>query len=325
MPSAAFRRVFAPVALLAAVHGPVLTAALPALGQTSQTRQTSPTSQTSPANAPASAASAASAAAQDSLKLAHQQYEDLHYEDSIQTLTGALGGNNTKAQKIEIYQLLILDLVTLSRLPAADGWVRQLLVLEPTYEMPVTESPRFRDFFAAAKKKWETEGRPGLVKPSEAPLAPIALQHNSPSQVSPSTQVSLSVRVVDPQHRVTVVKLYFRSSGAESFEESAVPVDATGAARASIPPSFVKPPFVEYYFAAYDKAGTQIGSRGDEGEPVRVAVPEPSSGGWILPVAIGGGILGAAAIVVGSLALAGVFKSAAKPAPTSTVSISIGE
>jgi hypothetical protein len=61
---------------------------------------------------------------------------------------------------------------------------------------------------------------------------------------------------------------------------------------------------------------------------LRIVVPEPSKG-WVLPVAIGGGVLGAAAIV-GILALAGVFKSSSSTPPPpgggrSTVTIIVGE
>src|SRR5439155_23548413 len=76
--------------------------------------------------------------------------------------------------------------------------------------------------------------------------------------------------------------------------------------RTSIPGDAVKAPVLEYYIEGVDAQGTAIASRGDSQSPLRIAVTEPSRG-WVLPVAIGGGILGAAAIV-GGLALAGVFK-----------------
>ena len=99
--------------------------------------------------------------------------------------------------------------------------------------------------------------------------------------------------------------------------------------RVSIPGAAVKPPLVDYYFEVLDGGGAVIANRGDASSPLRIAVPEPSSKGWILPVAIGGGVLGAAAIV-GVLALSGVFTSspsgggATGPA-MSTVSVSVGE
>jgi hypothetical protein len=82
---------------------------------------------------------------------------------------------------------------------------------------------------------------------------------------------------------------------------------------------------MDYYFEVLDGGGNVIASRGDAQAPLRVAVPEKGNG-WVLPVAIGGSILGAAAIV-GALALAGVFKgsSSSPPRGMSTVSVTVGD
>ncbi len=73
-----------------------------------------------------------------------------------------------------------LNYITLGRKDEADNAVRGLLVVQPDYQLPANESPRFRDFFKEARAKWEAEGRPGLVKekPSEKP---VALRYGSPS------------------------------------------------------------------------------------------------------------------------------------------------
>ncbi|MGH7436245.1 MAG: hypothetical protein ACRENE_11275, partial [Polyangiaceae bacterium] len=56
----------------------------------------------------------------------------------------------------------------------------------------------------------------------------------------------------------------------------------------------------------------------------RIPVPDRASAGWVLPVAIGGGVVGAAGIVLGSLALAGVFKGGGGGAPKGQSTVSIG-
>ena len=64
-------------------------------------------------------------------------FDDQQYEESIQTLSGVLvRPNNTKAQKIEIYRLLALNYITLTHKEEAEGAVRGLLALEPTYALP---------------------------------------------------------------------------------------------------------------------------------------------------------------------------------------------
>ena len=125
--------------------------------------------------------------------------------------------------------------------------------------------------------------------------------------------------------------MYYRTGSKGKFVEGDANVDGSHV-RATIPSSAVSPPLVEYYLQGFDKGGLPIVSRGDAAAPLRVAVPEASKG-WVLPVAIGGGVLGAAAIV-GGLALAGVFKSATSKTPTgpgqqpngnSSVTVSVGE
>jgi hypothetical protein len=266
---------------------------------------------------------------QDLVAKGQAQFEDQQYEESIQTLSGALlRPNNTPAQKVEIYRLLALNYITLGRTQEADNAVRGLLVAQPDYQLPATESPRFREFFAKSREKWEAEGRPGLVK--ETPQEkPIALKHGAPSQAEEGKTIDLTAKLEDPDGRTGSVKLYFRAGSKGDFESANADVEGD-TVRVSIPGSAVKPPVMDYYFEILDGGGSVIASRGDAQSPLRIPVPDKSGGGggWVLPVVIGGSILGAAAIV-GVLALAGVFSS--DPAPsssgrgTSNVSISIGD
>jgi hypothetical protein len=328
---ARFHDTFAHFALIVAVHATALSTAFPALAQQNQ-----PTPQAGPPGGQARAP-------QDLVARGQQLFEDQQYEESIQTLSAALlRPSNTKAQKIEIYRLLALNYITLNRKDEAESAVRGLLAIEPGYELPPSESPRFRDFFAAVRGKWEAEGRPGLVKETEPPPPPVAMKHSSPSQVEPETAIELTASLDDPGKRVTSVKIFYRTGSRGKFEgiEAAILTPQAGTpgdgrtVRATIPSSAVSPPLVEYYLQGFDKGGLPIVSRGDAGAPLRVAVPEPSKG-WVLPVAIGGGVLGAAAIV-GGLALAGVFKSSSKSGPggttpppggggNGTVTVTIGE
>jgi hypothetical protein len=262
---------------------------------------------------------------QDLVTRGRALFDDQQYEESIQTLSAALlRPNNTKAQKVEIYRLLALNYITINRKDEAESAVRGLLALQPEYALPASESPRFRDFFSEVRKRWDAEGRPGLVKESEIAAAPVAMQHVSPAQVQPRTQIDLTAKLSDPQSRVTGVKLYYRTGSSGVF--NALDADVSGAdVKVSIPPSAVKPPIVEYYLLGVDKGGLPIVSRGDAGAPLRVAVPEPAKG-WILPVAIGGGVavLAALGVVVGVVA---THKSPTGPGamPTSTVTVNIGQ
>ena len=268
---------------------------------------------------------AASARAQsgqpDLIGRGRQLFDDQRYEESIQTLSAALlRPNNTADEKVEIYRLLALDFITLGKNEEAESAVRGLLALRPDYALPVSESPRFRDFFTAVRGRWVAEGRPGLAKPSEAAQGHVAMAHNSPSQSPPDQRVALVVRLGDPQHRVTGVHLLYRTGSKGKFTA----VDAgmiDDVARATIPATAVRPPLVEYYIEGVDWGGLPVVSRGDASAPLRIAVPEPKRATWVLPVAVGGALLGAA-IIIGGLALTGVFSSGSD-ARSSTVSVTV--
>ena len=266
---------------------------------------------------------------QDLIQKGQSQFDEQQYEESIQTLSAALlRPSNTQAQKVEIYRLLALNYITLGRKDEAENAVRGLLVQQPDYEIPAKESPRFRDFFAQARTKWEAEGRPGLAKDEPTQKA-VVLKHGSPSQVEAGQNIELRGRLDDADGRTGSVKLWYRTGSKGDFTESLAQVD-NGAVHAQIPGSAIKPPLVDYYFEVLDGSGNVIASRGDASSPLRIAVPEGGKG-WVLPLAIGGGVLGAAASV-GVRALAGVFKSSGGAGGGTTpgkgqgtVSVSIGE
>jgi len=157
--------------------------------------------------------------------------------------------------------------------------VRGLLVLDESYNLPPTESPRFRDFFTATRKKWEEEGKPGKVDETKPVVVekPVKIAHSSPAQVEPSTTIKLSANVSDPSARVGSVQLAYRT-GAKGKYVIVAGTYAAGTFRAQIPSAAVKPPLVEYYLLATDRDGLPVASRGDADTPLRIAVPEPAGG-----------------------------------------------
>jgi hypothetical protein len=303
-------RRLAPIALAAALHS-----ALPGVALADPPRP-----------------SGAAKQATDLIARGQSLFEDQQYEESIQTLSGALvRPNNTHQEKLDIYRLLALNYITLTRKEEAEGAVRGLLSLEPSYELPARESPRFRDFFAAVKKKWEAEGRPGLVKEAQ-PLAPVILRHASPAEATAEAQIDLTATIEDPQSRVVKVMLHYRSgskTGSDAKFEQVTATFAGGHASASIPPEAVKPPIVEYYLEGLDKGGLPIVSRGDAAAPLRIAVPE-NTGAWVIPTVIAGAVVFVAGGIIGGLAAAGVFNKsdggnkAGSGSGQSSVSVSLG-
>lgn len=252
-------------------------------------------------------------------------FDDQQYEESIQTLSAALMRPGTSvAEKTEIYRLLAYNYITLKRFEEADAAVRGLYVIDEKYTLPTTESPRFRDFFDATRKKWEEEGKPGKVDETRATKVdkPVRITHTSPAQVEPDVAVKLSGSLDDPDGRVRSVQLAYRT-GAKGKFVTVTGTYVSGQFRAQIPAAAVKPPLVEYYLQATDKGGLPIASRGDAATPLRIAVPEPKGGvlssPWFwVPVGV---------LVVGGAVATTLFltRGATPSSGTSTVTIRVTE
>lgn len=272
-------------------------------------------------------AAAAPAASGDLVTRGRTLFDDQKYEESIQVLSGALvrPGNDRDTQ-IEIYRLLAFNYITLGRKDEAESAIRGLLVVDPTYALPKKESPRFRDVFTAVRAAWEAEGRPGL--PTDAPTpTPISLHHTPRSEVEAGTLLPVTIRIEDDGERVKEVRVYYRTGATGSFQELTAELRGK-TARALVPGPAVQPPSIDYFVTALDAEGKPVATRGDETGPLRVVVPEASKG-WVLPVAIGGGVLAIGALF-GGLALAGVFKKSPPGAPSppsrdAVVSVTIRE
>lgn len=235
-------------------------------------------------------------------------FEDQQYEESIQTLSAALVRPGTSdAEKTEIYRLLAYNYIILKRTEEADAAVRGIYVLNERFSLPPTESPRFRDFFEATRKKWSDEGKPGKSAGAAAAALekPIKMQHTSPAEVPAGHAIKLDGSIDDPDGRVRGVQLAYRTGTSGKF----VMVAATytlGAFRTQIPGVFMKPPLVEYYLLAIDKGGLPIFSRGDAAAPLRIVVPK--EGGvltspffWVpVGLAVVGGAVAAAILLTRS-------------------------
>jgi hypothetical protein len=77
-------------------------------------------------------------------------------------------------------------------------------VLNEKFALPPTESPRFRDFFDATRKKWTDEGQPGksAVGLLAAQEKAIRMEHASPAQTPAGATFKLTGSITDPDARV---------------------------------------------------------------------------------------------------------------------------
>jgi hypothetical protein len=249
-------------------------------------------------------------------------FEDQQYEESIQTLSAALlRPGSSEAEKVETYRLLAYNYIILKRTEEADAAVRGLLVLSEKFSLPPTESPRFRDFFDATRKKWNEEGQPGKVAVG-VPVAqdkPIKMEHASPAQTPAGATFKLIGTITDPDARVRGVQLAYRTGSTGKF----ITVAGTyslGQFRTQIPGLAVKPPLIEYYLQAVDKSGLPLTSRGDAAAPLRVVVP---GGGGVLTSPFFWVPVGLA--VAGGAVLTAFFLTKSSAPTTSAVTIGVKE
>jgi tetratricopeptide (TPR) repeat protein len=226
------------------------------------------------------------------------EYEDLRFEEALQTFSAALvRAGNTQQQLATIYRYLALTYLALEREEEAAGAWRSMLALTPDVEPGTDLSPRFREFFANVRRQWEADGRPGLPPP-----APVSIQHRSPPQAERESPVELTAQLDDPSGRVAQLVLAYRQGTSAVFRRIEMQRTAEGY-EATIPGQDVRPPLVEYYFEAVDAAGLPVAARGDVAAPLRIAVPAPGGDVTAEPlfwVGVGGGaVVVAGAIILG--------------------------
>jgi tetratricopeptide (TPR) repeat protein len=201
------------------------------------------------------------------------QYDELRFEEALQTLSAALvRAGNTRQQQATIYQLLAFTYLALGRQEEAAGAYRSLLALDPAFQPGSDVSPRVREFFDEVRQAWETDGRPGLPAP-----APVNIQHRSPAQADRGEEIELVAELEDPSQRVASMVLAYRQGNEEVFQRVDMTARPDGGWVATIPGDDVAPPLVEYYFEALNETGLPVAARGDVAAPLRVAVPEEGS------------------------------------------------
>jgi hypothetical protein len=253
------------------------------------------------------------------LQLGQRQYDELHYEEAVQTLSAAIiRAGNSRPDELRIYELLAYSYQALQRNDEAEGAWRLVLARDPARQVSQDVSPRVQQFFTRVRERWEAEGRPGVAtgQPTNntngtqaSPVAPpseVRIEHRSPPQQQRGRAVALTATVVDPGSRVARLVLAYRHNNSGIFRRVDARGQGGGAFAVTLPGETVRPPLVEYYFEAVDATGIPVHARGDAFAPLRIAVPEPGGIPWW--VWVGGSVLVAGAvtgIVVGVVASQG--------------------
>jgi tetratricopeptide (TPR) repeat protein len=241
------------------------------------------------------------------IRQGQQQYDDLEFDQALQTLSAALiRAGNSADDNTTIYRLLAFTYMALGREEEAAGAYRSLLSIEPDFVPGADVAPQTRAFLDRVKQAWETEGRPGF---QTQPPAAVTVRHRSPAQAERGTEVPLEATVEDPDGRVrSLVFAYHQGASEGEDREVFQRIDATregNTFRATLPAEAVAPPLVEYYLEALDGNGLPVAGRGDVAAPLRIAVPAPgrsilaSPWFWIITGALVAGAVVTTVLLVG--------------------------
>jgi len=226
------------------------------------------------------------------------QYDELRFEEALQTLSAALvRTGNSPEQYATIYRVLAFTYLALGRTEEASGAYRSMLPLAPDYEPGDDVAPRTREFFSEVRTRWEEAGRPGTASAGGGAAA-VEIQHRSPAEADPETEVPLSATIEDPDGRVADLVLAYRQGTSAVFTRLDTQNQPDGGYHATIPAANVLPPLVEYYFEALDAQGLPVAARGDVAAPLRIAVSDGANlleEWWfwtIIGVVVAGGVVG---------------------------------
>ncbi len=252
------------------------------------------------------------------------QYNDLMYEESVNTLSAALmRPGNTQIQLIEIYKYLGLDYLLLEKPDEAAGAFRQLLIINENWSFDTaTTSPKITTFFNATKQKWIDEGKPGKIT-AEQPK--VVISHKVPDSAAKGEPINLKITVTDPGGKVAQVVLNYRLDK-EYHAVKAMPQATPGTETtymATIPGEAVVPSSVDYFVEALDPMGNTLATRGDEDAPLRIPLPVDQGGGsvakkWWFWTIIGVVVVGVTGGVVG-----GVLSKKGGGGPSTPASVTI--
>jgi hypothetical protein len=208
-----------------------------------------------------------------------QQFDDLRYEEAVQTLSAALlRRGNTAAQEVGIYELLALSYLALNRDEESEGAFRLMLARDPEHALGASQAPRVRDFFRGVVERWRRETQSAAARPGESGRAerPVTIDHRSPAQQPAGVALTLTAQITDPDRRAEALVLAYRQGSRGLFRRLRTARSA-GVFSASVPPEEVRAPVVEYYLEAVDPRGIAVSSRGDAFAPLRVVVPQPEA------------------------------------------------
>ena len=208
-------------------------------------------------------------------------FNDLEYQKSIEVLNGVLRKqqNLTKQELVETYKFLAFDYLVLGNEGEADRMVKELLKLDPWFELDPMASPRFLDFFAKVKKSMPPPPKKVATLTASGERAAVEMTYTtSPAQhAMKEAPLTFTVGIADPERRhARIVLLHRKPHGAEYSTVTGRRVD-NGRYEIILPGLLVQQPSIEFYIAAEDEQGNKIAFLGSPQLPLSIDVAEEES------------------------------------------------
>jgi len=212
-----------------------------------------------------------------------EQYQNLEYEDSINTLSAALVmQGSTDEQKIKIYQYLGLNYLVLGKEKEAEGAFRNLLTIDEKWSFdPIMTPPKVMDFFNRVKEKWISDGKPGLAGKQKGKEPSVRIIHKIPGEAIPNQDINTMVEIENPENLEVVVEVFYKSGKGNKYEKAYIESKGyTDSEKRNelymvkIPGTAVKEISVDYFITVKDREGNLVAFKGEESVPLRIPVAE---------------------------------------------------
>src|SRR5215471_8633927 len=141
-------------------------------------------------------------------------FNDLEYQKSIEVLKNVLQKqqNLTKQELTETHKYLAFDHLVLGNEGEADRLVKELLKMDPWYELDPMSSPRFLDFFAKVKKSMPPPPKKVATLTASGERSPVEMTYTtSPSaRAMRDAPLTFAVGIADPERRHAKIELFHR-------------------------------------------------------------------------------------------------------------------
>jgi tetratricopeptide (TPR) repeat protein len=226
------------------------------------------------------------------------EYDNANFQRAAGLLEDAISGLSGKDDLIEAHKYLAFVYATLNDREKAIGEFIHVLKLDPNFELPSTESPRFLELFRLAKARMPVDTLPPVI------------QCDLPETITAGVSLMLTARITDDSGVDRAVVRYKRGNEV-LFTALPMTRKEDGSYQAEIPKEKLTIGIIQLYLEATDSKGNGPGFWHGSEKPFQATVlsaaPTKKSKKWLY--------IGIGATVVGGVILGIVLTRKHEPNP----------